>query len=49
VEVINELGGADEASRREVEVMAAALADPTVWFQREVLHACWGRRAELRS
>jgi len=44
VEVINELGGGDEASRREVEVMTAALADPTVWLQREVLHACWGRR-----
>ena len=45
LEVINELGGGDEASRCEVEVMAAALADPTVWLQREVLHACWGRRA----
>ena len=45
LEVINELGGGDEASRREVEVMAAALADPTVWLQREVLHACWGTRA----
>ncbi len=44
LEVINELGGADEASRREVEVMTAALADPTFWLQREVLHACWGRR-----
>ncbi len=45
LEVINELGGGDEASRREVEVMAAALADRTFWLQREVLHACWGRRA----
>jgi len=45
LEVINTLGGGDEASRREVEVMTAALADPTVWLQREVLHACSGRRA----
>ena len=45
LEVINELGGADETSRREVAVMTAALADPTFWLQREVLHACWGRRA----
>ena len=45
LEVINELGGGDEESRRGVEVMGAALADPTVWLQRELLHACWGRRA----
>jgi SAM-dependent methyltransferase len=45
LEVINELGGGDEASRREVEVMTTALADPSVWLQREVLHACWGMRA----
>ena len=31
-------------SSAQVEVMTAALADPTVWLQREVLHACWGRR-----
>ena len=43
LEVMNELGGGDEASRREVEVMTAALADPTVWLTRELLHACWGR------
>jgi SAM-dependent methyltransferase len=49
LEVINELGGGDEASRREVEVMTTALADPTVWLQREVLHACWGRRARDSS
>jgi hypothetical protein len=24
--------------------MTAALADPTVWLHREVLHACWGRK-----
>jgi len=42
--VMNEQGGGDESDRREVEVMAAALADPTVWFLRELLHACWGRR-----
>jgi SAM-dependent methyltransferase len=44
LEVMNELGGGDEADRRDVEVMTAALADPTVWVHREVLHACWGRR-----
>jgi len=25
-------------------VMTKALADPTMWFLRELLHACWGRR-----
>ena len=44
LEVIDELGGATDGSRREVEVMTAALADPTVWLHREVLHACWGRK-----
>jgi SAM-dependent methyltransferase len=44
LEVMNELGGGDEASRRDVEVMTTALADPTVWFLRELLHGCWGRR-----
>jgi SAM-dependent methyltransferase len=44
LEVINDLGGGDEASRREVEVMAEALADPTVWLQRELVHACSGRK-----
>ncbi len=48
-EVINELGGGDEASRREVEVMTTALADPTLWLQRELLHACWGRRSHDSS
>ena len=27
-----------------IEVMAEALADPTVWLQRELVHACSGRR-----
>jgi hypothetical protein len=47
LEVINELGGGGgvESYRRELEVMTAALADPTVWVLRELLHACWGRRA----
>ena len=45
LEVINELGGGDESDRRELEVMTTALADPTVWLMRELLHACWGRRA----
>lgn len=44
LEVMDELGGADDASRRDVAVMTTALADPTLWVQREVLHACWGRR-----
>jgi SAM-dependent methyltransferase len=43
LEVINELGDGGESERREVEVMTTALADPSVWLQREVLHACWGR------
>jgi hypothetical protein len=45
LEVMNELGDPDESDRREVEVMTTALADPTVWLMRELLHACWGRRA----
>jgi SAM-dependent methyltransferase len=45
LEVMNELGGGDESDRRELEVMTTALADPTVWLMRELLHACWGRRA----
>lgn len=45
LEVMNELGAGDEDDVREVEVMASALADPSVWFMRELLHACWGRRA----
>ena len=49
LEVINELGGGDEATRSEVEVMTAALADPTVWLRRELLHACWGRRGDVGS
>ena len=49
LEVINELGGGDEASRSEVEVMTAALADPTVWLRRELLHTCWGRRGDAGS
>jgi SAM-dependent methyltransferase len=49
LEVINELGGGDEASRCGVAVMTTALADPTLWLQREVLHACWGRRVRNSS
>jgi SAM-dependent methyltransferase len=49
LEVIDALGGGNEASLREVEVMAGALADPTVWLHRELLHACWGRRPGERS
>ena len=44
LEVMDEQGGADDASRRDVAVMTQALRDPTLWVHREVLHACWGRR-----
>ena len=44
LEVINELGGADDSDRREVEVMTTALADPSLWLMRELLHVCRGRR-----
>lgn len=46
LEVMNDLGGGDDVDRREVSVMTAALADPSVWFMREILHACWGRRPD---
>jgi SAM-dependent methyltransferase len=49
LEVMDELGGGDEESRRGVGVMTRALADPTLWLQRELLHACWGRRASSSS
>ena len=47
LEVINELGGGGsvESYRRELDVITRALADPTVWVLRELLHACWGRRS----
>jgi len=44
LEVINALGDGDDESRRGVALMAEALADPTVWLQREVIYACWGTR-----
>jgi SAM-dependent methyltransferase len=44
LEIINELGGGGELDRHQLEVMTSALADPTVWLLRELLHACWGRR-----
>jgi SAM-dependent methyltransferase len=45
LEVMNELGGGGtESDQRELETITAALADPTVWLLRELLHACWGRR-----
>ena len=49
LEVIDEQGGADDASRRDVAVMTEALGDPTLWVHREVLHACWGRRGAAHS
>ena len=45
LEVMNDLGDGSESDRRQIEVMATALADPTVWIMRELLHACRGRRA----
>ena len=47
LEVMNELAGGGEPELRELEVITTALADPTVWFMRELLHACWGRRPPL--
>jgi SAM-dependent methyltransferase len=44
LEVIDGLGGGDAESRQGVELMTTALADPTVWLRRELLHACWGRK-----
>jgi hypothetical protein len=44
LEVINELGGGGESYDHDLEVMTTALADPTAWFLRELLHACWGKR-----
>ena len=37
-------GGAIESYRRELDVITAALANPTVSILRELLHACWDRR-----
>jgi hypothetical protein len=37
-------GGQSAEQRREHEVITSALADPSVWFLRELLHACSGRR-----
>lgn len=45
LEVMNALGGGNEPDRRDVEVMAEVLADPSMWFSRELVHACWGRRS----
>ena len=47
LEVINELGGGGpvESYQRELDVITRALADPTVWVLRELLHGCWGRRS----
>jgi SAM-dependent methyltransferase len=45
LEVINDLGGGGtvESYQRELEVITRALADPSVWVLRELLHACRGR------
>jgi SAM-dependent methyltransferase len=46
LQVINQLGGGSsiDAYQNELDVITRALADPTVWLARELLHACWGRR-----
>jgi SAM-dependent methyltransferase len=44
LEVMNDLGGGGEPERRELEAISTPLADPGMWFQRELLHACSGRR-----
>ena len=47
LEVIAEAtGGQTAAQRREHELITSVLADPSVWFLRELLHACSGRRPE---
>ena len=47
LEVMNTLGGgaASEVQQREHERIVATFADPSTWVLRELLHACWGRRA----
>jgi hypothetical protein len=44
---MNTLGGgaASEVQQREDERIVATFADPSTWVLRELLHACWGRRA----
>jgi SAM-dependent methyltransferase len=45
LDVIAEATPAQTAERRdEHEIITSALADPSVWFLRELLHAGWGRR-----
>jgi hypothetical protein len=39
-------GVAVEEYRRGVEMMETALANPSLWLLRELLHACWGRRGD---
>jgi hypothetical protein len=44
---MNTLGGgaASEVQQREHERIVATFADPSTWVLRELLHACWGKRA----
>jgi SAM-dependent methyltransferase len=51
LEVINEPGDGTtvESYQRELDLITPALADPTVWVLRELLHACWGRRVRDRE
>ena len=47
---MNTLGGgaASEVQQREHERIVATFADPSTWVLRELLHACWGKRAQDR-
>jgi SAM-dependent methyltransferase len=43
--VIADATGAQTAEQTEEhEIITTALGDPSIWFLRELLHACWGRR-----
>jgi hypothetical protein len=35
----------NQVQQREHERIVAPFADPSTWVLRELLHACWGRRA----
>ena len=48
LEVIDELGGADEASRADVAVMTEALADPTLWVAPRGAACLLGQEARRR-
>jgi SAM-dependent methyltransferase len=47
LDVVHQLGGGarTEPEQCEHELIISAFIDPSVWLMRELLHACWGRRA----